>query len=334
VSSESAKAESTNAPLIIPKNKPIAVTLDQICVGDGDAANELIRSRFLCRNGVMLFVGPTGIGKSTFIMQMVISFACGKSVFGFIPKAPLKILVIQAENDESDIIEMRDGAMIGLKLSEAEIQQALKHVYISTENEKTGRKFVDEVLRPLLHDIKPDLVVIDPALAYLGDDMLKQDKVSEFTRGCLSPLLKEYKCGLIIVHHTNKTTNSASAGAAYAGAGSAEWANWARAIVVLMPKDGRFKLILAKRGSRIGWKQADGKTPLLEKSVGHSQEEGTLYWREIRETISVEELFSDKTKDNKELLLSLIPEDSLWPFNENGRSQVCFGDVGTQFGPH
>ena len=71
--------------------------------------NNLLGQRWLCRGGSCLFVGQSGIGKSSLAMQMAVSWALGKEVFGIKPVKPLKSLLIQAENDFGDVSEMLRG---------------------------------------------------------------------------------------------------------------------------------------------------------------------------------------------------------------------------------
>lgn len=76
------------------------------------------KHRFLYRGGIALLCGPTGIGKSSFLMQLAIYLAAGLALFGIEPGDTfagigMKILLIQAENDEGDLAEMRDGVLVG-----------------------------------------------------------------------------------------------------------------------------------------------------------------------------------------------------------------------------
>ena len=54
-------------------------------------------------------MGQSGIEKSSLAMQMAVSWALGKEVFGIKPVKPLKSLLIQAENDFGDVSEMLRG---------------------------------------------------------------------------------------------------------------------------------------------------------------------------------------------------------------------------------
>src|SRR6266852_145470 len=69
-------------------------------------ADNLLGKRFLCVEGGMLFVGPSGIGKSSANVQQDILWSLGRSAFGIRPARPLRILCVQAENDDGDLAEM------------------------------------------------------------------------------------------------------------------------------------------------------------------------------------------------------------------------------------
>ena len=82
-----------------------AKTLNELQRPIKNDGQELLRNRFLCRGGGLLLVGPTGIGKSSLSMQMMISWALGRGLFGVEPARPVISLLIQAENDEGDLAE-------------------------------------------------------------------------------------------------------------------------------------------------------------------------------------------------------------------------------------
>ena len=64
--------------------------------------------------------GSKRIGKSSLAMQMTVSWALGKEVFGIKPVKPLKSLLIQAENDFGDVSEMLRGTLGGLGIKTPE----------------------------------------------------------------------------------------------------------------------------------------------------------------------------------------------------------------------
>jgi hypothetical protein len=267
---------------------PVAKGLANLIKPVTDDPNELLRHRYLCRGGGLLLVGPTGIGKSSLAMQAKILWAIGKPMFGIQPVKPLKSLLIQAENDEGDLAEMRDGVMAGLDLTAEERQMAMETIVVTREDGRTGFAFLEGAVHPLLEEYKPDLLWIDPALAYLGGEVSSQKDVGGFLRNMLNPLLREFNCGAVVVHHTNKPPPGrekpdwAAGDFAYLGGGSAEWGNWARAVLALrsLGSHSVFELRAGKRGERLRWKEADGETKSYFKLIAHAKEPGVICWRE------------------------------------------------------
>ena len=71
--------------------------------------NNVLGNRWLCKGGSCLFVGQSGIGKSSLSLQLAMNWALGRTVFGIRPERPLKSLIVQAENDRGDVSEMVQG---------------------------------------------------------------------------------------------------------------------------------------------------------------------------------------------------------------------------------
>jgi hypothetical protein len=295
-----------------PESKPLSALVRH---ADGDP-NELLRHRFLCRGGGLLLVGPTGIGKSSLAMQAMVLWAIGRPTFGIQPVKPLKSLLIQAENDEGDLAEMRDGVMAGLHLTEEERRMAMENIIVAREDERTAFGFFVGTVRPLLEKHRPDLLWIDPALAYLGGEVGSQKDVGGFLRNMLNPLVREFNCGVVVLHHTNKPPVGRekpdwSAGDfAYLGGGSAEWANWARAVLGLrgLGSHSVFELRAGKRGTRLGWKESDGETKAYAKAIAHADEPGVICWREADES-EIPAPVKPKRAATKEDIMPHVPLD-------------------------
>ena len=263
----------------------------------GDDPTELIKNRFLYKGGMGLVCGPTGIGKSAFVAQMMTHFAAGRGLFGIEPgghyaKNSMRIMLVQAENDEGDLAEMRDGVERGsAELTPEENALARRRIAVVTVNDKSSDEFADTLDDCLKEygkeDGAYDLVIADPAFAYLGGDSNSQKDVSRFMRELMNPLVQRHQVGLFFVHHVNKPPSGVQKSVwtagdfAYLGSGSAEWINPARCALAFRSIGSHdvFELIAAKRGKRLRWKDREGK-PTCVKCVAHSPDEGVICWHE------------------------------------------------------
>ncbi len=270
--------------------------------------NALFRRGWLRKGGGGFIIAPSGVGKSVFTMQCAICWSLGRAAFGVEPVRPLKILVIQAEDDNEEVSEFRNcitrGLVSDFGFSEAEIRLALgwddpatARVIFYKAVGKFGEEFVWD-LEGCLNDIPGiDLVLVNPFQSYFGGDCSKNAELSQFFRGWVDPVIKDPesgsafgndRAGIIFVHHTNKPPSERDERenwgldmfAAYIGAGGAEIVNWARCILSIMPTSiqGMFRLIAGKRGRRLGWVDVNGK-PVYCRLVKHA-DDGWIFWRE------------------------------------------------------
>ena len=92
----------------LPEGVPLMTLAEQ----QPDPSKTLLGNRFLCRCGTMLFVGPSGIGKSSASVQQDILWSLARQAFGIKATRALRILCIQAENDDQDIAEMVNAGLV------------------------------------------------------------------------------------------------------------------------------------------------------------------------------------------------------------------------------
>jgi RecA-family ATPase len=225
---------------------------------DNDPDN-LIGKRWLTRGSSMILSGGTGIGKSSLMMQIVIRWCLGKDFFGIAPVRPLKIGVIQAENDKGDLAEAFQGVGRGLDIRPDEMRSLQHQLEFRTEAVRTGDAFLAYARRFITRS-KLDVIVADPLFSYFGGDLSDQGEVSVFLRNKLQPILHQTKVAWIWMHHISKAQRKdgepmTTMELAHAGFGSSELANWAREIAVLAEvgqhQPRRFQLAFCKRGSRL-----------------------------------------------------------------------------------
>lgn len=256
------------------------ISLDTLVAFEPESdADCLIGSRWLCKGGSMLFVGQSGIGKSSLSMQMAVTWALNRPMFGITPKRALRSLIIQAENDTGDTAEMFQGVLAGLGLSSFSDEfEALKRgVIIIKDSSHTGKLFTQAVRR-LIDKHRPDIVWLDPLLSFIGADISKQEVCGQFLRNWLNPISDATGVAWMMMHHTGKPSQDPKAfkgwkvsDFSYYGIGSSELTNWARGVVVLRSiDDGQYELKLAKRGPRAGATELDGQ-PTDTVTLKHSE---------------------------------------------------------------
>ena len=301
---------------------PDPVSLIALGEQEPDPEQTLLGHRFLCRRGGLLFVGPSGIGKSSAGVQQDLLWGLGKAAFGIVPAKALRILTVQAENDDGDLGEMVRGVCNALNITAEEKQTIRDSVLYVSERSHTGVSLLAEVIERQLERHRPDILRIDPLLAYLGADINDAKETAAFLRNGLNPLLEQYNCGAVINHHTPKVINRDTkawrpSDWMYAGHGSADLTNWARAIITIDPSHTNhvFKFIAAKRGGRIGWREEDGDVKYIRYFCHDTT--GGLAWREATADDELEAEIKkpknsggDKTKED---VYDLVPSEGTIP---------------------
>lgn len=265
-----------------------------------------------------ILVAQSGIGKSTLLMQEATLWAVGTGLL-FKPVRPLRVLILETEEHDSDYLDIMPGVMTyaeqqGLEidlgtLDDMVIIQSVAGLY-GDDMSRTLERLIDDSFDS---DKPIDLVVLNPAFAFIGGDASSQEVVTDFLRNRLDPLVKRpgREIGLLIVHHTKKV-NADSArykdnDAMYATFGSAEWTNASRLIVTIEAianSQGYYQAIGAKRGNTLGWKDAGGE-PTNRLVIAHAPStnpDGSpnydRYWRipDQEELEALEQQTARKTK--------------------------------------
>ena len=269
--------------------------LFELTMSEVDYTQSLLGNRWIGRGQIGLLVGPSGIGKSVVVMQMIAAWSCGKEALGIEPSGgPLSILLIQAEDDKNDLIHMAKGVTAGLGLGPREMEIGARNNILLTVYNHNGEEFVAQLDKWLCdHQAaaekgeKPpiDLIIINPVFAYLGDGEANDTlPVRQLLRHGLLPLAVKHRVGILLVHHTPKGNNrdTSKYGAhdfMYAGHGSAEFTNASRSILSIEPTEEAsvFQFIAAKRGAYIGWPQ-DESSGMYSRFFKHSTN-GSLFWQ-------------------------------------------------------
>ena len=264
---------------------------------EAENPNALFPNGWFRKGQAMFLTSVAGSGKSVITTQLCYGWALGREVLGMRPFRPLTIGIIRPEDDDEEIAEFRDSMRRGFRQvygwNDSDIAEAEKRVLMLNPKGKMGRDFI-AYLRRVQRKYHFDLVVINPLQGVAGIDLSQNKELTEFCRGGLDPIIKdeETKCGLLVVHHTNKPPSDADkknfgkgAFAQYIGAGGQEINAWMRGMLLLMPtiEPGIYELSAVKRGNRLGWTNPPGKNCLFPtKLIRQSpKEDHMLFWHEV-----------------------------------------------------
>jgi AAA domain len=219
--------------------------------------DNVIGNRWICRGDSFILQGYTGIGKSSLALQAAIYMVLGKPIFACIRVIrPLKVLIIQAENNKGDVAEPLQDICDHLGLSDSERRELKSRLVIGRQSSKCGAVAFAAYFNMLIEKHRPDVCIFDPLLSYFGKDLSSQEAASEFFRRHLQPI--QNRTGVIIgfLHHLGKpprTGDQRQGPVLYSGFGSSDIFNWAREVITLMTNDeGCHTLEFGKRGTRAG----------------------------------------------------------------------------------
>lgn len=288
---------------------------------EADDPNVLLGSDdYLGRGGGMLFVSHAGAGKSSFILDAVMSWALAMPWMGIRSNGALRTLVVQAEDSDRYLGKLRRSFAHVHNLTPEQDAQLGRNCIVARVKGKSGAAFFSE-LRRLIAKFKPDLVVINPIYLYAEGDISRSEYAQPFLVG-LDDLNRDEKFGYILIHHTGKPQAKDAKGkraelddweTVYMGFGSSYLANWPRCSALLEPRQGeksRYWLKLGKGGMNAGVTreipqgagsrtEAVTKIPIrhsAEKMMVGERERAVIYWEPDNETAVEEDSSSEEPR--------------------------------------
>jgi len=246
-----------------------------------DNPNILIKGRWLERGGSAFWISTAGTGKSIASIQLAMTMSEGKPFAGLKPNKPLKFWIIQSEDSGDRVAIDREGIVEELSetMPEIEWRKTCGKVDFVKFPGKIGADFIDQLDAALTaaENRKPDVLIINPFLAYIGGPVTDGAYVTPFLRGGtisrketkgLQSVLEKHGIGAIIFHHTPKPPSEKEIDAwmksrfpEYQGAGASDITNWGRSFVTMMRVKGHNDIVCltaGKNGGEIGWDDIDG----------------------------------------------------------------------------
>lgn len=230
----------------------------------------LLGNGLLYRGGNGFLGAETGIGKSNISVGAMVHWAAGLPfmgipVGGMYQTQGLRILYIQAENQESDVAQQVESYLTLPELKPLR-SMILDNTRCWTLNDAAGPVAfparVNEVLDQLIKNegFYPSLLIIDPLLSYAGCDISSSKDMSDFLRNAWLPVTDQRQIGAIWAHHANKPSKESAARdtTAYILGGSAELANFGRFVISVQKTASKHvvRLVGAKNVSyKVPWNE-------------------------------------------------------------------------------
>ena len=182
------------------KNKPLLVPLSDV----QEKMAEWLVPGYMPRGQINIWAGDGGSGKTAAWCGLVAAISTGQKVFfendvpdEFIKSAPEKIIFFSSE----------DSLEYTLKARLRKAGANMDNIYsVSLKDERFSQiKFNSQLLKDLIREVRPALVVFDPLQAFIPPEIQMGQRNA--MRNCLNPLIglgEEYGTTFLIIVHTNK----------------------------------------------------------------------------------------------------------------------------------
>ena len=158
---------------------------------------------YIPRGGITTLAGEGGVGKTSIWCALVAAITSGKNAFllgdnfPFDGGEPQDVLVLSAEDSWSYVLRAK------LEANGADLNRIQ---YISPEDDRfTDLDFNGELLKGVIEQNKPNVIVFDPVQAFVPANLRMGDRNA--MRKCFSPLIgygEKQRITSLIVAHTNK----------------------------------------------------------------------------------------------------------------------------------
>jgi hypothetical protein len=198
----------------------------------------------LIRGEITVLGAPGGVGKSTKAIGMSVAVATGKPLLGEkLFGADHSCLYLNGEDSGTEMRRRIYAFCLKHGLTEQDICRLLmagaddwrvqRLSFLRTER---GNSLLDESgfahLEGLLESLRPDLVVLDPLIAFCGGGNINDNAVMALLMRALKRLACKFDCAVLIIHHTRK---GGDLNTAEAISGASAIPNLARRAIMAVP---------------------------------------------------------------------------------------------------
>src|SRR6266446_18628 len=172
-----------------------------------DYSQNILGDLWIERGNYALIHGSSEVGKSVLVAQIAIEAALGRETFGLKVDRPLKVLIVQAEDSKNDRIGQFNTMLKRLAPDDQKLVHA--NVRIITPRKRAHRgKRLFSFLSKEFEDCTIDLVIFNPAFAFLDGQPNDSVAVGDFLREQHQEFLREKIAGGIVIHHVPKPPKS------------------------------------------------------------------------------------------------------------------------------
>jgi hypothetical protein len=191
-----------------------------------------------------LLAAPGGVGKSSLAIGMSVAVATAHALLDEkIWQDDLKCLYFNGEDGGTEMRRriwafcrkhcLAEQDLGQLLVAGAEDWRVQRLSFLRTEK---GNSLLDEAglahLELLLESLRPDLIVLDPLVAFCGGGNVNDNAVMSLVMQALKRLATRFDCAVLIIHHTRKGGDLSSAEAI---SGASAIVNLARRAIMTVP---------------------------------------------------------------------------------------------------
>ncbi len=232
------------------KSKATLPAFTQITLTELDHAP--LYPRVICHDllyaDVRVRLAAGGVGKTTLALMEAMTLALGRDLWGRIPPAPVKTVIITREDGRSILVARLRELMRAAALSREQQQQVLTNVVIYDLSSQSVRlscikgdtvvPHYDNIdaLSEVLTPFKPDWIIFDPLVSF----GVGEQRVNDAEQGLIESfriLRNRFDACIEAIHHVGKVNGRERSTDQYSGRGGSALPDGSRMVAVLTPID-------------------------------------------------------------------------------------------------
>ncbi len=198
-----------------PANMP-AYKLRELLADTSPMPDDIIAPRVLTPGGLLVLGGAPKVGKSDFLISLLVHMAAGVTFLGFTPNRALRVYYLQAEIQYHYLRERVQGIRLDARVISAALDNLIATPKLRLLLDEKGIALAAASIREHFPEAPPDIICIDPIRNLFdgGKDgggendnaamMFFLTERVERLREAVAP-----DCGIILAHHTRKMNRKA-----------------------------------------------------------------------------------------------------------------------------